>query len=208
MAKRDERDDEEFDETEDSEARGLSSDVGGEGTVEDEDTEDDADDEEEDERPDPVVSEPREIVEADPDREATALGATKYVHAAFFGAGIIAAYLGGKVLLAAWNFLADWPDAVRHVPQLIQYGEDERGTITLAVGALLGVLLVAYYYKKETVRSWAGDVASELSRVTWPNKETVTNGTMVVLVASLVATVYVALLDRFWGYLTNLVYGA
>jgi hypothetical protein len=31
---------------------------------------------------------------------------------------------------------------------------------------------------------------------------------MVVLVASLVATAYVALLDRFWGYLTNLVYGA
>ena len=81
--------------------------------------------------------------------------------------------------------------------------------ITLAeIGAVIGVLVVLYYYRKESVRSWAGEVASELGRVTWPNKETVTNGTMVVLVASLVATVYVALLDRFWGYLTNLVYGA
>jgi len=212
MAKRDEREDEEIDETEESDARGLSSDAG-------EDEGDLADDEEEDEEDEEVgedsvpaanlraSEEPREIVEADPDHEATALGATRYVHAAFFGAGILAAYLGGKLLLSAWNFLADWPAAVREVPQLIQYGEDERGTITLAVGGVLGVLLVAYYYKQETVRDWAGEVASELSRVTWPNKETVTNGTMVVLVASLVATVYVALLDRFWGYLTNLVYG-
>lgn len=217
MAKRDERDDEEFDETEESDARGLSSDAEDEGADEAEGAEEEAedpedeDDEEEDERPDPVAVErkevePREIVEAEP--EAAALGAARYVHAAFFGAGILAAYLGGKVMLAVWNYLADWPDAVRYVPQLIQYGEDERGTITLAVGALLGALLVAYYYKKETVRVWAGEVASELSRVTWPNKETVTNGTMVVLVASLVATVYVALLDRVWGYLTNLVYGA
>jgi preprotein translocase subunit SecE len=76
------------------------------------------------------------------------------------------------------------------------------------VGAVLGLALVFWYYRKESVRNWAGEVASELSRVTWPNKETVTNGTMVVLVATLVATVYVAILDRFWGYLTNLVYGA
>lgn len=140
--------------------------------------------------------------------EAASLGSTRYVHAAFFGAGIIAAYLGGKLLLAGWNTLADWPDAVRQVPQLIQYGEEERGTLSLLGGAVIGVLLVLWYYRKESVREWAGEVAVELSRVTWPNKETVTNGTMVVLVASLVATVYVALLDKFWGYLTNLVYGA
>jgi len=141
-------------------------------------------------------------------REAATLGSARYVHAAFFGAGILAAYLSGKLLLAGWNMLVDWPEAVRQVPQLIQYGEEERGTLSLLGGSIIGVLLVLYYYRKESVRTWAGEVAYELSRVTWPNKETVTNGTMVVLIASLVATVYVALLDRFWGYLTNLVYGA
>ena len=34
------------------------------------------------------------------------------------------------------------------------------------------------------------------------------NGTIVVVVASLVSTIYLALLDRFWGFVTNLVYGA
>jgi len=136
------------------------------------------------------------------------LGAVRYVHAAFFAAGLVSAYVGGKLLLVAWNLAADWPEAVRAVPMLIQYGEDERASFALVVGAVLGLALVFWYYRKESVRNWAGEVASELSRVTWPNKETVSNGTMVVLVATLVATVYVAILDRFWGYLTNLVYGA
>jgi preprotein translocase subunit SecE len=43
--------------------------------------------------------------------------------------------------------------------------------------------------------------------VTWPDKDTVTNGTIVVMVAGLIATLYVTVLDRFWGYLTNMIYG-
>jgi len=144
----------------------------------------------------------------EPGRAVTMLGTARYVHAAFFGLGVVAAFLCGKLLLAGWNLVADWPEAVRRFPLLIEYGEEERATLTLLVGAVVGVLLVVWYYRKESVRTWANEVALELSRVTWPNRETVTNGTMVVLVASLVATVYVTLLDRFWGYLTNLVYGA
>jgi preprotein translocase SecE subunit len=42
--------------------------------------------------------------------------------------------------------------------------------------------------------------------VTWPNKEAVTNGTIVVVVASAVAAVYIALLDRLWTFVTALIY--
>ncbi len=136
------------------------------------------------------------------------VGVERYVHAAFFAFGILTAYLSGKVLLSAWNSLADWPMAVKSLPFLIQYGEDERASLTLVIGAVVGVVLVLRYYRRPTVRSWATAVASELARVTWPSKETVTNGTIVVLVAGAVATLYIALLDRLWGYLTNLVYGA
>jgi hypothetical protein len=34
------------------------------------------------------------------------------------------------------------------------------------------------------------------------------NGTIVVVLASTIGTVYVAILDRFWSFLTTLVYGA
>jgi preprotein translocase subunit SecE len=35
----------------------------------------------------------------------------------------------------------------------------------------------------------------------------VTNSTFVVIVATLASTVFFALMDRFWGFVTNLVYG-
>lgn len=146
-----------------------------------------------------------------PDEEDTAaleLGAQKYVHASFFLAGILVSFLFGKLLNAAWSTLLDFPDVVKAVPQLLEYSEDQRGSITLVIGAVLGVLAILRYYRRPSVKKWATDVATELARVTWPDKETVTNGTIVVLVAGSVATLYVAVLDRFWGYVTNLIYGS
>jgi len=136
------------------------------------------------------------------------IGVQRYVHAAFFAAGILAAYLSGKIILSAWNSLADWPEAVRTLPFLIEYTEQERGSLTLVIGAVLGVVGILRYYRRPAVRDWATEVAGELARVTWPEKDIVTNGTIVVLIAGTAATLYIALLDRLWGYLTNLVYGA
>ena len=144
---------------------------------------------------------------AEGDRPAQ-LGTSKYVHAAFFGAAILAAYVCAKILQSVWNNLAEWPLAIRYVPQLVGYPEDERETLTMILGAIVGLLLVLRFYRRPNIKNWANDVASELARVTWPTKDQVTNGTIVVVVASIVAAIYVAILDRFWGFLTNLVYGA
>jgi preprotein translocase subunit SecE len=112
------------------------------------------------------------------------------------------------VLVLAWGAIAEWPAAVRAVPQLVAYADDQREGISLGVGAVAGTLGVIQAYRKETVRGWADSVAGELSRVTWPTRETVLNGTLVVVLASAIATVYVTILDRFWSFLTTLVYGA
>lgn len=144
-----------------------------------------------------------------PEGQAPAqLGSTRYVHAAFFLAGILVAFVSEKILGAVWGALSDWPAATRAVPALLRFAEDERGTYVLVAGALLGVLTVVQTYRKENIRRWADEVALELSKVSWPNKEAVTNGTVVVIIASMIATVYVTLLDRFWGFLSHLVYGA
>jgi preprotein translocase subunit SecE len=139
---------------------------------------------------------------------ASGLGAARYVHAAFFMLAILGAYVASKVMVLAWGAIAEWPAAVRAVPQLVAYAEDQREGITLVVGAIGGTIAVIQAYRKETVRGWADGVAGELSRVTWPTRETVMNGTVVVVLASAIATIYVTVLDRFWGFLTNLVYGA
>jgi preprotein translocase subunit SecE len=138
----------------------------------------------------------------------TSLGATKYVHAAFFIVGIATAFVAGKLLAGIWNALAAWPAAVRVLPQLQRYGEDERPEFTMVAGLLIGVLVVVQLFRNPGVRQWSDDVANELSKVVWPTRETVTNGTIVVIVASAIATVYVGLLDRLWGFVTTLVYGA
>ncbi len=145
---------------------------------------------------------------AEGDGTPVELGATKYVHAAFFAAGILVAFLSGKLLALIWGQLAEWPDAVAAVPQLLAVGEARRGTYTMLVGVLIGIVTVVQTYRKERIRKWADEVALELSKVTWPDKETVTNGTIVVIVGSAVATVYVALLDRVWMFVTSLIYGS
>ena len=137
----------------------------------------------------------------------TQLGVRRYVHAVFFAAGILLAYLSGKILTTIWNALADWPIAVRAVPQLVRYPEDDRESFMLILGAVIGAITVIQVYRRERIRGWADDVAAELSQVTWPNRETVVNGTLVVVIATGIGTAYVTILDRFWGFLTNLVYG-
>jgi preprotein translocase subunit SecE len=134
------------------------------------------------------------------------LGTTKYVQGAFFAAGVLVAYLSGNILVAIWNNLTEWPAVVRAVPQLLTYAEDERPTLMMPLGALLGIAFVFHYARQDRVRQWADEVATELYKVHWPERSVVTNGTIVVLVAGALATLYVGLLDRVWGFVTNLVY--
>lgn len=136
------------------------------------------------------------------------LGTERYVNAAFFAGGVLLAFLIGRTLAGLWNTLAEWPAAVRAVPQVLTYAEDERPGYTIVVGALLALIIVISIYRKAHVRQWADEVATELYKVHWPDREVVTNGTIVVIVASLFATIYVGILDRIWGFITNLVYGA
>lgn len=135
------------------------------------------------------------------------LGVQRYVLAGFFAAGIVVAYLASNVLLALWNFLANSPWVASHASILNRVAEDERGTFTLLIGAAIGILTAVRAYRRDAFRTWINDVALELTKVTWPDKKEVTNSTVVVVLTSAFATVFLALLDRFWGFVTNLVYG-
>jgi preprotein translocase subunit SecE len=149
-----------------------------------------------------------EVIGADGEEVAVTFGSERYVHAAFFAAGILAAYVASKMLVLIWNTLSGWPAAVRAVPQLVSYSEEQRDSFALVAGAIIGTLGIIQSYRKESVRTWANEVAAELSKVTWPTREAVVNGTFVVVVASALATFYVTILDKLWSFLTTLVYGA
>lgn len=139
---------------------------------------------------------------------ASQLGATRYVMASFFLATIAVAFVIGKLLSLIWGRLAESASLQQSLGFLARVSEDERAEITTVVGGVVGLLGAINAYRRPDVRRWADEVASELAKVTWPDKGEVADSTLVVVVTSAFATVYLALLDRFWGFVTNLVYGS
>ena len=149
-----------------------------------------------------------EVIGADGEHITPAdLSAQKYVFATFAAAGVLGALLIGKIFTAIWNSLASWPTAARAVPQLLRTAEDDREFPMSVIGVLISGTVTFLAYSKPDVRTWADAVAEELGKVHWPDRDTVQNGTVVVMVATLFATIYVGLLDRLWGFVTTLVYG-
>jgi preprotein translocase subunit SecE len=136
------------------------------------------------------------------------LGSGRYVLAGFFAVGIALTFVVSKVIAGGWNRLADTPWVVRQVPLVSALSEDDRGSYATALGVIAGVSATVYAYRRPDVRVWTNDVAAELAKVSWPSKKEVTNSTIVVIAAGTFATVFLALLDRFWGFVTNLVYGS
>jgi preprotein translocase subunit SecE len=138
----------------------------------------------------------------------TQLGATRYVMAGFFTAGIAVAYVFGRIVSTIWSKLASTQSIVDQAGWLTYVGEEGRDTWGTLVGGLVAVGTFIYVYRREDIRTWVNEAAMELAKVTWPNKKEVTSGTVVVVVASIIATIYLTLLDRFWGFVTDLVYRA
>jgi len=126
------------------------------------------------------------------------LGGQRFVYAAYFAGGIAVAFILSKAISYGWTRLNLWKPEV---------GEPHE-EIVMPVAALIGALTAFYYYRDEKTRTLAEEVASELGKVTWPTRDEVVNSTFVVVITTFVATAFFALMDRFWGFVTNLVYGA
>ena len=125
------------------------------------------------------------------------LGMKRFVYAGYFAGAIFIAFAASKILDFAWY------KASTYKPGL---GEP-KDEIVMPLAALIGLGAALYYWYRTRARQLAEEVANEMGKVTWPSRTEVTNGTFVVIVTTLVSTVFLALMDKFWGFLTNLVYG-
>ncbi len=138
---------------------------------------------------------------------AAHLGSERYVLAGFFAAGMLGAYVLGRALQALWINASNKDWFSQNLPRLAAVSDDDKGMYGIIVGGIVALFLVYRTYKKPDVRQWADEVAAELQKVVWPSRKDVYNSTFIVIVASTVATVYLALLDRLWAFVTNIVYG-
>jgi len=125
------------------------------------------------------------------------LGTGRFVYAAYFAGAIAIAFIVSKLGDFAWFKLQSYKPAI---------GEP-RDEIIMPVSALTGGLVAVYCWYRTRARELAEEVATEMSKVTWPTRDEVTNGTFVVIVTTVVSTVFFALMDKFWGFVSNLVYG-
>ena len=124
------------------------------------------------------------------------LGYVRFVYAAYMAGAMLVAFLVAKAGHVAWYRLGQWK------PEL---GEP-RDEVVYLIAGVVGVAFALYYWRKPESRQYANEVAEELSKVTWPSRKEVTNSTTVVLFYTLFATVFFALMDQFWKYVTDKIY--
>jgi preprotein translocase subunit SecE len=127
------------------------------------------------------------------------LGHKRFVYAAYLAAGIAIAFIVDKALGYAWYKLHDWK------PESLPEPQDE---ITVPIAAVIAIAITLYYWNRTRARTLVEEVAEELTKVTWPSKDEVTNSTTVVVLTTLFATVFFALMDQFWLWVTKHVYGS
>lgn len=124
------------------------------------------------------------------------LGSRRFVYAAYFAGAIAVGFVASKVVGFGWQKLSAWKPAV---------GQPQE-ELVMVISGVIGIGTALYYWFRLKTRRLAEDVAEELSKVTWPSRREVTNGTTVVIVATAFATIFFALMDRFWAFVTNEIY--
>lgn len=71
---------------------------------------------------------------------------------------------------------------------------------------VVAVAVAIWLRRNERVHTYAMEVGSELSKVTWPSWKETKRATLVVLITTLVISAILGVLDLAWGALTRLFY--
>ncbi len=120
---------------------------------------------------------------------ATVLGIERWVQTAFIAGTVFLFLVFGKLVRAVWDLFAE-PD-----PRFIA-----------PIAGLLAAAISIGLYKAPKVHQFSHEVATELSKVSWPNRDETWRQTVVVIVVSIVAAIILGIFDAIWLGITNLVY--
>jgi len=118
----------------------------------------------------------------------------RYVALAYIGAAILLAFVLGRLLHAGLFYAGVEDYAIL-------------GNKDLALSALAGGLVAAIAgvvcFRNAEVRRLSDEVASELSKVTWPTRQETWAATIVVIVTVAVASLYLGIFDAIWLWASN-----
>ena len=113
------------------------------------------------------------------------LGVQKYLYTGYFVAGCVVAFLVSHTVDGLWA------------------GHEN---VSNALGVVAGLVAVGFAWKNITLRTLAMETIEELAAVTWPSKDETTTATVVVLATAITASVVIFAMDRFWNWITNVIY--
>lgn len=113
------------------------------------------------------------------------LGTGRYLYTGYFVAGCVVAYL------------------VKHGVDTLWEGHENAA---MAISAVAGLLFAILAWRHQGLKTWSMETIDELAAVTWPTKQETTTATTVVLATAILAALLIFGLDRFWNWLTDLIY--
>ena len=113
------------------------------------------------------------------------MGTIRFVYAAYFAGAVAVGFMFSKIADFGWLRMQNYKPAVG----------DPRDEIIMPLSAIVGAGTALYFWYRTRARELAEEVATEMSKVTWPSRTEVTNGTVVVIVTTIVSTVFFALMD-------------
>ena len=119
----------------------------------------------------------------------TSLGLNRYVHIGFFAAGFVLTYVLIKIVGSIWTLW--WPSS---------------DLLVAAIAVAIAAVVTGYAWRHPRINTLAKEIATELSKVTWPTRKETSAFTVTVMVTTTIAALILWLFDMFWSALTGLVY--
>ena len=119
----------------------------------------------------------------------------RYLNVAYLALALILAWLGAKSAEALFVFAG--PRADR-----ILFGDVH---LSAVAGVTIGLAATLYCWRTPKIYNWATEVTTELSAVTWPQKEETQRSTHVVILFSIMISLCLAGFDFFWKFVTDLI---
>jgi len=136
------------------------------------------------------------IAEEQGKQAAAVLGIERWVQFAFIGGALLLFWLLNHIIFGGWDTLADYADL----------RSDPSETLSTGAAAVLAVVTAIVLYRHPKTSRFANQVASELSKVTWPTRQETWAQTIVVVIVSVIAAVILGFFDAGWSTLTDLIY--
>ena len=120
---------------------------------------------------------------------------SRYVNLAYALGFILAVITFNKFVGAIWT-------AMETLPEIAIVGNQI--TLTDVIAVVLAAALTYYLYKREDYRTYVSEVMLELKKVTWPSWDETKRGTLVVILFTLVLSLFLKGSDLLWKYVTDL----